>query len=108
MTVIREVRTKKEKKEFLELPNRLYRDCPCYVPPFYADEKKIFAERRAKDKSAGSVFFLAYEDGKAVGRIQGICHYLSNQKSGEKRVRFTRFDEMAAHARDFSHELAAG
>lgn len=33
MTVIREVRTKKEKKEFLELPNRLYRDCPCYVPP---------------------------------------------------------------------------
>ena len=92
MTVIREVRTKKEKKEFLELPNRLYRDCPCYVPPFYADEKKIFTERRAKDKSAGSVFFLAYEDGKAVGRIQGICHYLSNRKSGEKRVRFTRFD----------------
>lgn len=92
MLEIREVTTEKDKREFLELPNRLYKDCPYYVPPFYSDEKKIFANKRAKDGSAESVFFIAYEDGQAVGRIQGICHHLSNEKRSEKRVRFTRFD----------------
>lgn len=92
MLEIREVTTEKDKKEYLELPNRLYKDCPYYVPPFYMDEKKIFANKRAKDGSAESVFFIAYENGQAVGRIQGICHHLSNEKRSEKRVRFTRFD----------------
>lgn len=92
MLEIKEVTTEKDRKEFLELPNRLYKDCPYYVPPFYADEKKIFANKRAKDGSAESAFFIAYENGQAVGRIQGICHHLSNEKRTEKRVRFTRFD----------------
>ena len=92
MPEVREVTTEKDKREYLELPNRLYKDCSYYVPPFYADEKKIFANKRAKDGSAESVFFIAYENGQAVGRIQGICHHLSNEKRSEKRVRFTRFD----------------
>lgn len=92
MLEIREVATKKDIREFLELPNRLYKDCAYYVPPFFSDEKKIFTNKRAKDGSAESIFFIAYDDGKAVGRIQGICHYLSNEKRSEKRVRFTRFD----------------
>ncbi len=92
MLEIKEATTKKEKIEFLELPNRLYKNCPCFVPPFYTDEKKIFANKRAKDGSAESVFFIAYENGQAIGRIQGICHHLSNEKRSEKRVRFTRFD----------------
>lgn len=92
MLTISEVKTGKQKREFLELPNRLYRDCPYYVPPFYSDEKKIFKGRRTADGSAESVFYLVYQDGTAVGRIQGICHCLSNEKRSEKRVRFTRFD----------------
>lgn len=92
MMEVREVTTGKDRKEYLELPSRLYKDCPYYVPPFYSDERKIFANNRAKDGSAESVFFIAYEDGQAVGRIQGICHHLSNEKRSEKRVRFTRFD----------------
>ena len=92
MLEVREVTTKRDIKEYLELPNRLYKDCSYYVPPFYSDEKKIFNNKRAKDGTAESVFFIAYKDGQAVGRIQGICHHLSNEKRQEKRVRFTRFD----------------
>ena len=38
------------------------------------------------------VCFLAYKDGKVAGRIQAIIQKAANEKSGEKRVRFTRFD----------------
>ena len=39
---IKKVRTKKEQREFLEFPLRMYKNNPCFVPPLYADEKKIF------------------------------------------------------------------
>ena len=42
MIEIREVKTRKEKKEFLDFPLRLYKGNPYFVPPLYGDEKKIF------------------------------------------------------------------
>ncbi len=42
MVEIREVKTRKEQKEFIEFPLKLYKDNPCFVPPLYGDEKKMF------------------------------------------------------------------
>ena len=39
-----------------------------------------------------TVFFLAVQDGKTVGRIQGIVQKQYNELKGTKQVRFTRFD----------------
>lgn len=91
MVVIEEVKTKKDIKEFVEFPLRLYKDCPYFVPLIYMDEKKLIKDG-GKPKIAESVWFLAKRDGKTVGRIQGILHKQYNELKNEKRVRFTRFD----------------
>ena len=92
MVEIREVKTRAQRREFIEFPLRLYRKNPCFVPPFYADEKKLFRKNYHYYDTCEAVYFLAYRDGKPVGRISGILQKASNEKWGQKRVRFTRFD----------------
>ena len=38
MITVRQVTTKKQQKEFLDFPLKLYRGCPYFVPPLYSDE----------------------------------------------------------------------
>lgn len=93
MIEIVEVKTKSDIKEFIEFPLRLYKDCEYFVPPLYGDERKLILAG-GQPKVAKSVFFLAKRDGATVGRIQGILQYQANEKNGNKRVRFTRFDSI--------------
>lgn len=92
MIEIKEALTKKQQREFLEFPNRLYKDNPCYVPPLWLDEKKIFDKDYLYYETCEAVYYNAYKDGTMVGRISGIIQRASNDKTGQKRVRFTRFD----------------
>ena len=39
------VKTKRDQKEFIEFPLRLYKDNPYFVPPLYGDEKKMFKSK---------------------------------------------------------------
>ena len=94
MVEIREVRSKREQKEFLNFPLDLYRDNDCFVPPLYSDEKKIFSKKYVYNDICKAVYFNAYKDGKIVGRISGIIQIAVNEKYNEKRVRFTRFDSI--------------
>ena len=93
MVKIREVKTKKDIKEFIEFPLRLYRGCKWFVPPIYSDEKKLLLAG-GQPKIAESVFFLAERDGVTVGRIQGILQKDYNKIHSERRIRFTRFDSI--------------
>ena len=92
MVTVRTVITKQEQKAFLNFPLDLYSGNPYYIPPLYSDEKKMFRKDYVYNASCDSVFFLAYRDGKPVGRIQGIIQKDANAKNKEKRCRFTRFD----------------
>ena len=92
MITVRQVTTKKQQKEFLDFPLKLYRGCPYFVPPLYGDEKKMFRPDYVYYDTCESVFYNAYRDGQMVGRIQGILQKAHNEKTGEKRIRFTRFD----------------
>ncbi|MCR4676424.1 MAG: hypothetical protein K5634_04245 [Sphaerochaetaceae bacterium] len=94
MVEIREVKTKKEIREFINFPLDLYRNNPYFVPPLYGDEKAMFKKNFHYHDTCEFVFYNAYKDGKIVGRIQGILQKASNEKTGEKRVRFTRFDSI--------------
>ena len=93
MVKIKRVETKKDIREFIEFPLRLYKDCPQFVPPIYSDEKKLLLSG-GNTPDAESVFFLAEKDGETVGRIQGILHKQYNKLKNEKRVRFNRFDSL--------------
>lgn len=92
MINVKQVKTKKEQKEFINFPLRLYKNNPYFVPPIYLDEKNIFTDKNAYLKTCDQVFFLAEKDGKTVGRIQGIIQKTHNEMTGEKRIRFSRFD----------------
>ena len=87
-----EVRSKKDRKEFLEYPLRMYKGNPYFVPPLYADEKTIFTTKNIYSRICDSAFFLAKRGKKTVGRIQGIVQKQYNEIHGVKQARFTRFD----------------
>ncbi len=91
--IISEVKTKKDIKEFVEFPLKLYKGNPYFVPCIYSDEVKLI-KRGGEPEIADSVFLLARRDGKVVGRIQGILQRQYNELHGEKRIRFTRFDSI--------------
>lgn len=93
MVNVTEVKTRKDVKEFIEFPLRLYRGCKYFVPPLYSDEKKLILEG-GKPEVADSVFLLARREGRVVGRIQGILHRQYNELNGTRRLRFTRFDSI--------------
>ena len=92
MIEIREVKTKKEQKEFLDFPIKLYKGCPNYSPSLYISEKAIFNKDYFYYKTCEAIYFNAYKDGKIVGRIAGILQKAANEKWNQKRVRFNRFD----------------
>lgn len=94
MIRIREVKTKKEQRAFVHFPLKLYKGNEYYVPMFYNSEFDIFKPDYAFNKVCDSVCFLALKDGEVVGRIQGIIQREANEKWGQKRVRFTRFDSI--------------
>ena len=94
MVEIKEVNNARERKRFLDFPYSLYKGNECYTPPLYGDEKLIFSKNNVYHDTCESVFFNAYKDGEHSGRIQGIIQSASNKKTGENRVRFTRFDSV--------------
>lgn len=93
MITIREVSSRKQRREFIRFPLKLYRGNPYFVPALYGDEKRLFKKNCHYNEISESVYFLAYDEaGKVVGRIHGILHLTANEKWRQRRVRFTRFD----------------
>lgn len=94
MIEIKQVSTKKQRKQFVEFPLNLYKNNPNFVPPLYGDEMAMFKKNYFYNEQSKSIFFLAYRDGKVVGRIQGILQIAANKTWNQKRVRFIRFDSI--------------
>ena len=86
-----EVKTKKQIKEFVELPLRMYKDNPYYVPSMYGDEVALFSKKSIHNLTCDQIFFIAYRDNKVVGRIQGIVQNQYNEINNTKKARFSRF-----------------
>ena len=88
-----EVNNKKQLRKFVSLPNKMYKNVPQFVPAFYGDDMSDW------DKSKNPAFqycearaFLAYRDGKIVGRIAGILNRQANEKWHTNRMRFSQVD----------------
>lgn len=93
MIEIKQVKTKKQQKEFVRFPINLYKGNPYYVPLLEMDEMQLFNKKKNINyEDCNIVFFLAYKDGKVAGRIAGIEQMSYNKKTNQKRCRFSRFD----------------
>lgn len=90
---VREVKTAQEKRAWVRFPTKLYRDAPCFVPFLEADELDTFNEKKNPAyEFCEARLFLAYKDGRIVGRIAGLINHAYNAKWGKRAIRFTRFD----------------
>ena len=103
MIEIIEVKTKKEIREFVDFPTKLYKGVKQYVHPLRFDEINNFnPKKNASLEECDVQLFLAKQDGKIVGRIAGIIQRSYNKKVGQTRCRFSRFDAIndveVAHA----------
>jgi len=90
---IRKVTSRKELKIFAEYPNTLYKGNPYYVPTLASEDMKTFdKEKNASYEFCDADFFLAYRNGKVVGRIAAIINPRANEAWKKNAVRFGWID----------------
>ena len=93
MLEIREIKTKREMGKFLKFLYTLYKDHPYFVPPILSDEKNTLNRKKnAAFDSAKARFWMAYEDGRPVGRVAAIFLENYEEKWGQRRLRFGWLD----------------
>ena len=91
--VIKEVVNKKQLKDFINFPYRLYKNHPYFVPPLRFDE----AATLRKDKNPAfdyceARYWLAYKNNTIVGRIAGIFNKAYIEKWKNNWLRFGWID----------------
>ncbi len=93
MIQLKEIKTKKEIKQFVLFPFSLYKGNKYWVPPIVKDEINIF------DSTVNPVFehadarlFVAIRNKKIVGRIAIIINNYEVQQQGIKKLRFGWFE----------------
>ena len=86
-----EVKSRRDYRTFIAFPKQLYKDCPHYVPPLDHSELKAMTEHPAL-AFCEARYWLAYRDGKVVGRIGAVINRKSNELKSQKRIRFSWFD----------------
>lgn len=93
MITIKEAITKKELKDFIKFSFELYKDNPYWVPPLINDELEGFDKtKNPAFENAEAKFFLAYRNGKIVGKTAAIVNWQEVNEQGKKKVRFGWFD----------------
>ena len=90
MVEIKEVSTRKQRKQFVEFPLRLYKDNEWFVPPLYGDEMNVFKPNYVYYEQAEAVYYLAYRDGEVVGRISGILQRASPDSTPSTTTKWLR------------------
>ncbi len=103
MIEIKPVRGKADLKAFIRLPFRLYSKDPNWVPPLTGDQKKFFDPRHNGYYGHSEVeLFLAWEGGRAIGRISAQTNTQHNLEHNDKVGFFGFFecedDQAAANA----------
>ncbi len=88
-----EVKSENDLKNFIQFPMELYKNNENYVPPLIKDEKNIWnpKENGALQHSEAKQF-LAYKDGKIVGRIAIMLNHKEEEDLGIKKIRFGWLD----------------
>jgi GNAT superfamily N-acetyltransferase len=93
MIKITQVTTTSELKQFVAFPFTLYKNCKYWVPPLIKDEiETLDRDKNPVFENAEAEYYLAYQDGKIVGRIAVIINHLEVNEQGKKKVRFGWFD----------------
>ncbi|MGC9150140.1 MAG: hypothetical protein ACP5F6_00040 [Microbacter sp.] len=90
---IREVKTRKELKQFVLFGIRLYSNHPYAAPPLMMDDMTILnKEKNPSFAFCEARYFMAFKDNKMVGRVAGIINHRTNEHWNYQHARFGWLD----------------
>ena len=86
-----------QRREFLNLPFRVYRDDPNWVCPLLGEQKRLLFKRKHPFWSHGYIAsFIAQKDGETIGRIAAVTDDAHNDFHNESTGFFGFFDVLYA------------
>ena len=90
MIEVKEIKpTRSNLRKFTQFQIDLYKGNSYYVPPLISDDvNTLDPNHNPAFDFCESAYFLAYSDGKPVGRIAAIINRQVNEKEGKKEARF--------------------
>ncbi len=90
MIEIRQISTSRsDLKKFTHFHIDLYKDNPYFVPPLVVDDiDTLSPSKNPAFDFCEADYFMAYRDGRPVGRIAAIINHQVNEASGQKAARF--------------------
>jgi len=74
------VQKRRERRAFIRLPWSLYQDDPMWVPPLLIERHQHLSPKNPFFEHADCAFWIAYRDGKPVGRISAQIDQLSLER----------------------------
>ncbi len=90
---IKRVTTKAELKRFIRFNYEFYKNNPYAVPDLYDDMLNTFSPKKnAAFEFCEADYFLAWREGKIVGRVAAIINHRANEQWNKKTVRFGWID----------------
>lgn len=90
---IKVVESKSELKTFVRFANKLYKENKYYVPAIVFDELATFDRKKnGAFDFCDAELYLAYKDGKVVGRVAAIINHKANERWEVNQVRFGWID----------------
>ncbi len=93
MITLKEMKTKKEMKQFVKFPFSLFKGNPYWVPPIVKGElESLDKHKNPAFEHANARFFVAFKHGKIAGRIAAITNSYEIDKQGIKKMRFGWYD----------------
>ncbi|VXB74202.1 GTP cyclohydrolase [Flavobacterium sp. 9AF] len=93
MITIKKAENKKDLKEYILFSFELYKNNPYWIPPIISEELETFDKtKNPAFQSAEAHFYLAYKEGKIVGKIAAIINWDEVNILKKSKVRFGWFD----------------
>ena len=90
---IRKITDKRGLKQFICFYYNLYRGSKYAVPFLYFDEwNTLSRDKNASFECCDAEYFMAFRDGKPVGRVAAIINRRANERWNRRQVRFGWFD----------------
>ena len=90
MVEIRQIKpTRSNLKKFVEFQIKLYEGNPYFIPPLVSDEiATLDSKVNPAFDHCESAYFMAYRDGKPIGRIAAMTNKQVNEKENVRQARF--------------------
>ncbi len=90
---ITKVASKKDLTTFIDFHYDLYKGNAYDAPTLFSDELTTLSkERNAAFEFCEAEYYMAWRDGRLVGRVAAIINYKANERWGRKSVRFGWID----------------